>query len=227
MAKHFYHIPLQKTHTFIKKYKSGLNAFTTDKKSLEYYKLLGKSHYVMQVEKFITFFKIDKELDYALKTMAYFNSSTFMEELYKILNFSQFDLERENVSSKDFFYALCYLYATQNKRDFEHFIDKTFLYYHSAFNLKTNINIDYKDMSHTLLKTKKLSIKESFGEEGETAFFKILLNDKLVVEEYGKRIKTLRKKVYKKLFYYLIELEDKHDDERSEAHNILSELSAV
>ena len=227
MAKHFYQIPLQKTLTFIKEHKSSLNTLATDKKMLEYHKQLGKSYYTLQVETFIDFFKIDKELDYALKTIEYFNSSVFVSELHKVLNFSQFELEANKVENKAFFYAFCYLYAKRDAESFELFIQKTFLHYHSAFNSESNIHIDHKEMCHTLTKTKKVSIKESFGEEGETSFFKLLLDEKLVVEEKGKRIKTLRKKAYKKLFYYLIDLDESVSTKRAEAHEIMQELSSV
>ncbi len=221
MAKHFYHIPLQKTLTFIKEYKSSLNTLTTDKKMLEYHKQLGKSYYTLQVETFIDFFKIDKELDYALKTIAYFNSSVFMAELHKILNLSQFELALHKVQTKEFFYAFCYLYAKNDAEGFEMFMQKTFIHYHSAFNSESNIHIDHKEMCRTLAKTKKVSIKESFGEEDEISFFKLQLDEKLTVEEKGKRIKTLRKKAYKKLFYVLIDFEEKKYSEVEEAYEMM------
>jgi len=224
MAKHFYHIPLQKTLTFIKAHKSALNTLTTDKKALAYRKELGKSYYILQIESFITFFKIDKELDYALKTLEYFNSSVFMKELYKILNFSQFELGKNGVEPKAFFYAFCYLYVQKEAEGFEHFMQKTFLHYHTAFNIQSNIRIDHKEMSHTLAKSKKVSIKESFGEEGEASFFKIFLDDKLAIEEKGKRIKTLRKKAYRRLFFILIEWEENKPDEAEKAYEMLREI---
>ena len=224
MAKHFYHIPLQKTLTFIKEHKSSLNTLCADKKALEYHKQLGKSYYYLQVETFMKFFKIDKELDYALKTMEYFNSSVFMIELHKILNLSQFELEHHKVQPKDFFYAFCYLYSHYNAEGFEEFMQKTFLHYHTAFNADSNIHIDHKEMCHTLAKTKKVSLKESFGEEGDNSFFKIYVDDKAIVEEKGKRIKTLRKKVYKKLFYFLIDFEEKRHSEAEEAYTLMKDM---
>jgi hypothetical protein len=224
MAKHFYHIPLQKTLTFIKEHKSSLNTLTTDKKALEYHKQLGKSYYTQEIETFITFFKIDKELDYALKTLEYFNSAIFIDELYKALNFSQFDLEARQVPSKAFFYALCHVYATNDAKGFALFMHKTFLHYHTAFNAESNIHIDHKEMSHTLAKSKKVNIKESFGEEAEASFFRLALDEKLVVEEQGKRIKTLRKKAYKKLFYLLIEWEETSYNDAEEAYEMMREV---
>jgi len=206
MAKHFYQIPLQKTLTFIKTHKSALASLATDKKRLEYNKQLGKSYYTLEIERFITFFKIDKELDYALKTVEYFNSTLFMAELHKILNFSQFELSQHKVETKAFFYAFCYLYAKNDAEAFALFMEKTFLHYHTAFNAESNTHIDHQEMSHALAKSKKVTLKESFGEEEEGSFFKIFVDEKMQVAEKGKRIKTLRKKAYKKLFYYLVAL---------------------
>jgi hypothetical protein len=227
MAKHFYHIPLQKTLTFIKEHKSSLNTLVVDKKALEYHKQLGKSYYTQEVEAFITFFKIDKELDYALKTLEYFNSGIFIEELYKALNFSQFELKANNTESKAFFYAFCYVYTKRDAEGFEHFMQKTFIHYHNAFNSESNIHIDHKEMCHTLAKSKKVTIKESFGEEADEAFFKLLLDETLVVEEKGKRIKTLRKKAYKQLFYYLIDFEEKKRSEVEEVYEMMRDISST
>ena len=118
-------------------------------------------------------------------------------------------LEVNKVQSKNFFYAFCHLYAKSDSEGFALFMQKTFLHYYTAFNAESNIYIDHKEMCHTLAKSKKVTIKESFGEETERSFFKILLDKRVIVDERGKRIKTLRKKAYRKLFYYLIELGEK------------------
>ena len=206
MAKYFYHIPLQNALDFIKKDKAKLNRLTENKKELEYHKLLGKSYYYLQIESFLSFFKIDKNLGYALKTIEYFNSVLFLDELCKSINFSQFKLEQKQVHNKDLFYAFCYLYVRYSPEAFELFMQKTFLHYHTAFNQSSNIAIDHKQMCQSLLQSKKMALKESFGENDKEAFFKIIVDGKELMAENGKSIKTLRKKAYKKLFYYLIDL---------------------
>jgi len=208
MAKHFYQIPLQNTLSFIKEHKRELNQLTENKKQLEYNKLLGKSYYYLQIEAFISFFKIERDLDYALKSMEYFNSVVFLDKLYKSMNFSQFKLEQKQLQTKDFFYAFCHLYAQTSYEEFALFLQKTFLHYHTAFNQNSNIKIDHKEMCQTLLKSKKITLKESFGEDDKGSFFKILLDDKVIMTEKGKQIKTLRKKIYKNLFYYLLDEEE-------------------
>jgi len=205
MAKHFYHIPLQEALHFIKTHKSALNRFTTEKQELAYCKQLGKSHYTLQIEQFIDFFKINNEIAYALKTMAYFHSTEFITKMAQSLNFSQFSLQEKGVENKEFFYALCYLYATNTPETFAHFIQQSCIYYHSAFQPDSPIAIDHQAIVKTLAKSRNLTLKESFGEEKEEAFFKLFVDGKLSIEARGKRIKTLRKKAYKRLFYQLLD----------------------
>jgi len=206
MAKHFYQIPLEKSLIFTKENKSSLNRFVTDKKRLAYYRDFGKSYYNLEIEEFIKFFKIDKDLDYALKTVEYFNSKVFIEHIQKVLNFSMFKLQENGVNGKEFFYAFCYLYSSKDKEGFNHFMQKSFLHYHNGFKNESDIKIDYKEFSLAIAKSKRVEIKESFGENEKGSFFKLFVNGKQVVDEQGKRIKTLRKKAYKKLFYYLLDL---------------------
>ena len=207
MAKHFYHIPLQNALRFIKSHKTELNRVAQKSKERTYYALLGKSYYTLHIEEFLHFFKIDKNIDVALKSIEYFHSTIFIETMHKVLNFSQFDVGEAKEIKKNFFYAFCYHYAKQEPEAFAHFMQKTLLHYHTSFNTESNIQIDYQDMCIAVAKSKKLSIKESFGEEEEKkeAFFKLFLDGIITIEERGKRIKTLRKKAYKRLFFVILE----------------------
>ena len=90
IAKHILHIPIKKAQLFIKNQKREFNSILKEKKYIEYYKILGKGYYTIEIEKFIKFFKIDKDITYALKNIEYFNSKFFIKEIAKILNFSQF-----------------------------------------------------------------------------------------------------------------------------------------
>lgn len=227
MAKHIYHIPLQKSLHFIKENRPKLKNLTTDNKLLEYHKLLGKSYYYLQIEEFMAFFKINKELTYALNTLEYFNSTPFINEIAKNLNFSQFGLEESHINPKDFFYAFCHLYLHHEGEAFGLFIQKIFLHYHTAFNKNSNINIDHKELSHALTKSKHKTLKESFGEDDKGAFFNILLDGKIVISERGKLIKTLRKKGYKRLFYLLIDMDDRDDTTQNEAYETLDALKSL
>jgi len=56
-----------------------------------------------------------------------------------------------------------------------------------------------------MAKNNKIEFQESFGENNKEAYFKILINNKPLIEEKGKIIKSLRKKAYKRFFFYLVE----------------------
>lgn len=225
MAKHIYHIPLQKIQQSIKHNKDDINKLCLDKKLLEFNKLIGKSHYSIAVESFIKFFKIDKDITYALNTLEYFNSSTFIDIITNHFNFTQFTLEENKIAKKDFFYAVCNILYTDDNKLFKLFFEKTFIHYHSSYNNQSNIHIDYKDMVITLAKSKKLDIKESFGENDTGSFFKLYINDELFIDEKGKLIKSLRKKAYKNLLFYL--LNSHTPEESSNIYNDLHELKMM
>ena len=208
VSKKFYHIPLQQILEFIKTNKADINKLNQDNKILEYHKLLGKSYYLLQIEEFIHFFKIDKDLRYALNTIEYFNSKIFVDEVYKSLNFVQFSITPKR--EKDFFYAFCTILYQKDSPLFEHFMHNMFLHYHTAFNNTSTLTIDYKEMALALLKAKSMDIKESFGEETNGSYFTISLNNKIVVQKRGRVIKTLRKKAYRELFFYLIDGSDQN-----------------
>jgi hypothetical protein len=207
MAKHFYHVPLQNALGFIKTHKSTLARLIDNPKERSYHHQLGKAYYQLQIESFMHFFKIDRDTDYALRTLEYFNSMIFFREIHTALNLSQFGLDPDAPQTREIFYALCHLYATEEPEAFEHFIQKTLLHYHSAFNPESDIHIDHKELSHALAKNRKQTIRESFGEaDDDMAYFKLYLDGTLIADERGKRIKTLRKKAYKRLFFRLIEV---------------------
>ncbi len=200
LSKKVYHIPLQKLLVFIKENKSQLTTLLTNPKSLEYHKLLGKGYYTLEIERFIAFFKIDKNINYALNTLAHFNSQEFIEQIFLHLNFEAFEAR----DKKDVFYAFVYLLAQKDKALLEVFFHATFLHYHSTFNHSQNMSIDYQSLSKTIIKANNQTLRESFGEEGKEAFFKLYVDEEIQVSQRGKSIKTLRKKAYKLLLFSLI-----------------------
>jgi hypothetical protein len=209
MAKHFYNIPLNKALLFIKENKSILNRCIKNTKEMEYFSILGKSYYQIKIEEFINFFKINKDIDYALKTLSFFNSILFLKEISKKLNFEQFKLEENSIDVKKFFYCFSFFYIKEEREFSKKFFKQMFLYYHSSFNKNTKINIDYQKMALNIAKSKKVDIKNSFGEKNENeSYFTIMINNQNFITLYGKKIKTLRKKAYKRLFYYLIDIDE-------------------
>lgn len=222
MAKKVYHIPLQDARTFMYEQKTELNRLLSDRQFLEYAKHFGKGYYNAQVEAFVIFFKIDRDLGYALKTVNHFNGAVFLREVYRLLNFSQFDFETAHVPERDFFFGICYLFATKNHHLFETLMHKFFLHYHEALNRDSDIRIDYKEMVKSMASARKLMIRESFGEKRDgAAYFTLSLNGSVVIEEHGRSIKTLRKKSYRRLFYQLLDGGDVQD------HDVLEQREAV
>lgn len=205
MAKKLYAIPLKKVLTLANEHKSTFNTLTKNRQHLEYAKLLGKSYFSLEVEKFIQFFHIDKETGYALKTLESFHSKVFIHELSLRLNFTQYALEEHNIETKAFFYGYMYFLQGLDKALFEHFLEKLFIHHHIAFNSSSSIEINFTQMATSLAKNRKLDIKESFGETNPNkAYFKLLENGKTLVFKEGKSIKTLRKQAYKEYFYGLL-----------------------
>ena len=205
MAKKIYNIPLSKVQVFIKEHRTVLNKILSNKQYLEYVKRFGKSYYDQEIESFITFFKIDKDIPYALKTVNYLSSNSFYEEIFALLNFSQFDFDKYKIAQRDFFYGFCYVLKKRDDELLKTLLAKLFLHFHSSQNENSNININFKEMTKALAKTNKLLIKESFGEDENSWYFKIFVDGKDFIELRGKSIKTLRKKAYRKLFYHLLD----------------------
>lgn len=229
MAKHFYNIPFNKTLLFIKENKVTFNRYIKNIKELEYYSILGKSYYQIEIEEFINFFKIDKDINYALDTISFFNSILFLKEISQKLNFEQFKLEENSIDLKKMFYCFSFLYIEQEPDLSKKLFQQMFLYYHSSFNKNTKINIDYQEMALFIAKNKKVDIGNSFGEKNENeSYFTIMTNNQHFITLYGKKIKTLRKKAYKKLFYYLIDIDEtKLSDEQIEAIDNLYMLKSL
>jgi hypothetical protein len=204
LAKHIYHLPLLKIKEFIKENKSILNEVLNNSLIFEYRKNFGKTYFDLQIEAFIEFFKINKDMAYSLKTIKYFTSEVFLSNIYLLLDFNQFTLN--SMKSRDFFYTFVFVLIKKDKCLCEKFFHKVFLHFYTTINKDSNINIDYLDLCKTLAKNRKITLKESFGEDKENkSFFKIYCNEKLSIEEYGNSIKTLRKKAYKKLCFILLD----------------------
>ncbi len=201
MSKHIYHLPLQKIHTFIQEHQEDLKSSLNDSHIYEYHKTLGKAYYLLEIERFIKDFKIDKNINLALKNIKYFSSEVFLNHLYTLLELK--------IKNRDVFYCFVYILKTKDEKLFESFCSKIFLHFYTSINLNSNINIDYIDLAKTIAKNKSINIKESFGkQEDDKNYFKILLDDKIEVfllDGGEKSIKTLRKKAYKRILSKLLD----------------------
>ena len=195
MAKKLYALPLKQLLDFIKENKSEIYRLDKDAKYKEYAVMLGKSYYVLYVEEFLHKFRIEKNIDIFLKMMNYFNSNTFIDEIFHLLNFKAFKIQ-----PKEFFYGFVFLLQSKDRVLFEKFFEATFIHFSSFVNQNSNITINYKDIVTFLAKQRNLEVQESFGElaNKDMAYFRLSVGDETVVKN-GKSIKVLRKKVYKQM----------------------------
>jgi hypothetical protein len=226
MAKKIYHIPLQKFHTFIKEHKSKLHKLFKNTQQLEYAKRFGKMRYDEQIEAYILFFKIDKEIHSALKTIDYLSSTLFFETLTTKLNFSQFELPASTITKRELFYALCHYTHQYDNALLENFLHQYFLHEHASLTANTQISINYKEIATALLKSQNLTLKESFGEDEKSSFYKVHIEGKEIINLKGKSIKTLRKKAYKLLLTQLLDgdINNETDNKIQQAHDMLSQI---
>jgi len=218
MARKLYHIGFDKINRYILENRKLIKEFIQSKERFELYKVFGRAYFEIAIENFIKKFKIDKDLKYALYILNQLKSNSFIHNLYTKLQLRTFEEKSfannscETILSdyqKSIFYIFVYFLHTDNNSTKESIKEKLFItyffYYVSGFNNPSNININYKDMTLSYIKGKDIVLKESYKIEGDKAIFKILINQKAVINLEGKSIKSLRKKAYKKIFFYLID----------------------
>ena len=204
MARKLYSVKYEKVAEFIKNNKSEIKSLLVSN-HFEYAKLFGNTYYELRIKEFIEQYKIDKDKAYAMEVISFFKSSTYIEKL-----FSHIGMFASEKNPKELFYVLVYVLENSKIEEAKEVLFyHSFLFYIFTLNKSSNIALDHKQMSLSLLKTSypNISIKESFGEKEETAYFSLHLNTGMEIKEQGQSIKTLRKKVYKRLFFAIIDNE--------------------
>jgi len=196
MPKKLYHLPLQELHLFIEQHKSTLRSDMKNSKKLEYAKRFGKAYYLLEVERFICFLKIDNNLDHALKLISYFESEAFIKELLTLM-----ELEKFCEAKREYFYLFLHYLQEHNGKLFSSFLQQSFMHYHTT--QTPTSKTDAQTLATTLAKDKNINFSESFGEENGEAYFKIVVDDEVVVERKGNSIKKLRKLVYREFLKLL------------------------
>ena len=189
MSKKLYHLPLKKIDIFIKKEKNTIIKSIKNSKKLEYSKYFGKASYLLEIERFILFFKIEKNLDYALKLINYFKSDNFLVELINIMNLKSFC-----EGKKEHLYLILYYLKAYESELFKGFLQQSFMHFYTT--QTESRKEDLIGLIKALAKIKKINMKESFGEVGNEAYFKIIVDGKILVDEKGKSIKKLKKYAY-------------------------------
>ena len=202
MARKLYFVKYEKVSQFIKANKAEIKTYLSSS-HFEYAKMFGNTMYELRIKSFIEQFKIEKDKTYALEVVSFYKSSAYIEKvLAHIGSLSHFDK-----NPKELFYVFVYVLEHSKAEEIkEIFFYRSFLFYLFSINKSSNISIDHKQMSLSLLKTSHPHItpKESFGENDSGAFFEIKLGSHTVKEE-GLSIKTLRKKAYKRLFFDILD----------------------
>jgi hypothetical protein len=194
MAKKRYHLPLHRVRDFIQTHKSDIRSILHDTLQKEYSKRFAKAQYLLELERFLNTFHITKDLPYALKLLSYFESEGFYEMLCGLLGLGE--MGEKNKASEVLLILFSLLYR-QNEALYVLFLEHTFIHYYTEQTAKSKIHIDYQSIAKHLAKQQNLELKESFGVDGEIAFFRIYTDGELLVGKEGKSIKTLRKQVYK------------------------------
>ncbi len=228
MPKHIYHLPLLKIQILIENNTSLINEVFRNNNIFEYKKIFGKIYFTVQIKKFIEFFKINKDISYALQTINYFQSEIFLEYIYRLLNFENLMLHNK-ITKRDFFYTLLVSLEKQNQALMNQFLHQVFLHYFATLNKDNSYNIDFIDLSQSIAKNKKIPIKESFGKVESFSFFKLYLNGVLQIELKGKSIRILRKKAYKSLLFVLLSIKEADTNviKQSKARSSLSKYKEL
>ena len=219
MAKKLYHVGINHINEFISKNSTNIRSLITNDKKYELAKQFGRSYYELSINDFFIKYKINKDLKYAVKVLNIFKAYDFIEKIYELLQLSQFkqydkasniQLSSLKDHRKNIFYCFVYFLFTdindQKKEIQDRLFSRYFLHYLNGINQNNGIVLNYKNMTYEYIKGKNITLKESFkiDEEGKS-HFKILLNGKEKIVLTGTSIKTLRKKAYKQIFYYLID----------------------
>ena len=163
MAKKLYHLPLQRIRSFLTEHKSTLGSNLKNSKKLEYTKRFGKAYYLLEVEWFICFLKIEKNLDHALKLITYFESKAFVQELSELMKLSDFCEGR-----RDYFYGVLHYLQEHEPKLFSSFLQQSFMHYHTS-NPKPQKRPS--NLSHCLGKKQKDSVQRVLWRRGGQDIF--------------------------------------------------------
>jgi len=127
MAKKLYHLPVQQLKIFITHQKSTLRSDIKNSKKLEYVKRFGKASYLLEVERFICFLKIEKNLDHALKLIKYFESEAFIQEISMLMRLQDFcEGKREH------FYLVLHHLKEREPELFFTFLHQCFMHFYTS-----------------------------------------------------------------------------------------------
>jgi len=183
----------------------------------EYSRTFGKAIYHLKIKQFIEQFRLNKNISYALKTFNLLSTyeciNEFIErtKLKNLIEHTQDQSTYKNQALNKFYSFVSIL--TEDNSNFskeiqERIFQKYFLHYYLWVRADKGREINYQDMVKYLLKGKIADVKEQYKQLEDKVIFNLIFNGELITSLEGKSIKTLRKKAYKKLFFYILENQD-------------------
>ncbi|WP_457624687.1 hypothetical protein [Persephonella sp.] len=219
MGRKLRFIGVEKINKYISEKEEIIQEILNNPTYFEYAKTFGKAAFYLKIKEFIERFKLDKNKSYGLKVFNVLSSFECINELFKRTYFQKLikgNYEKSNVMST--FYVFVYLMNKElqeksgnfhKSRDID---ERLFVRYFLHFYLSTRPdggrNVNYQDMVKYLLKGKIADIRERVLNLNGSTNYILIFNGKEVFNETGRSIKTLRKKGYKKLFYYILDNQD-------------------
>jgi hypothetical protein len=210
MAKKFYSIGFEKIKTFVLKNKKQFRENLSSEALFHINAIFGKAYYDKAILDFFKSHAIFKDTKRTMDIYAHLHSSNFIKNTSSYCGFDSLLTTDEkskytnDEDLKNFFYGVVFIFFEKLYDDISlSLFERNFFHFVATLNQKSDIKLNYEAMTKAFLKPK--IPKESFGEDDNGAFFKIIVDSQELISLSGASIKTMRKKGYKMLFKILIE----------------------
>ncbi|WP_457639909.1 hypothetical protein [Persephonella sp.] len=214
MGKKLYFTGFKKIDRYLEEKEEEFLKLLKNKADFEYSRTFGKAIFYMKIKNFIDSFHLQKDKHFALKVFNILSSYECINELFKRTKLKDFlkNIELsldEKAKTLNLFYSFAYFLDTDSSpfaKDIqERIFIRYFLHFYMFARKDSGRNINYQDMIKNLLKGKIADIREVIRNNQDGIEFILLFNGEEIFKENGKSIKTLRKKAYKKLLFYILE----------------------
>ena len=208
MSKKFYAIGFEHIKSHFEKNKKQLQEPLNHQENYDILYIFGKSHYELAILNFFKNHSILKQTTYSQKLLEYFCSDDFIAQTMKHIGvFDKIPKEKQKEKSflRWYFYSCVYIFYEKcfDKNIEEKLFERNFLHFSATINPPTNTQINPEQIVKNILKPK--TPKESFGEDENGVFFKIIFDSKICIDLRGSSIKTLRKKAYKEFLKMVLD----------------------
>jgi len=216
MAKKLYFTGFKRINQYLEEKEEEFTKLLKSRADFEYSRTFGKAIFYLKIQQFLKRFHIEKDKSHALKVFNILSSYECINELLKRTLLKDF-LKEINISSDEkvktlnLFYSFVYFLENDSSNSIfakdtqERIFTRYFLHFYMFARKDKGRNINYQDIVKYLLKGKIADIKEIVKRSSEHVEFTLIFNEKEIFKENGKSIKSLRKKAYKKLLFYILE----------------------